>query len=81
MSARLLDLARELGVPMRGRHFGSAIGWTTNEDTALQLQRAGARLQGGYNQEGPRGWEISFPEDAEVLAAAAGGSPRNETKQ
>lgn len=62
----LLTLAHSLGVKMGSRFLGHAVGWTTNEEAAMRLGRAGARVEKGYNREGPVGWEISFLPTASV---------------
>lgn len=56
----LMELANTNGLKMGGRFLGKAFGWTTDEQKALLLGRHGARIEPGYNRDGPCGWEVSF---------------------
>lgn len=60
----LLDLAHELGLPMRGRINGTHVGWSRDRDACIALYRMGAsvtRVTSRYGGEEWSGYDVSFP--------------------
>ena len=69
----LIDYARrDVGMPMRGLHYGRHIGWTTDEKKRDALVAAGANCTTATTHSGRvLGYEISFAVGREMLRAVA----------